>query len=63
MEAIFEAALADDPSRIAAIVATTPGAAAQRMDEGQFVTEVTHLLYQGHTPLHLAAAGSRPSTW
>ena len=59
MEAIFEAALADDPSRIAAIVATTPGAAAQRMDEGQFVTEVTHLLYRGDTPLHLAAAGLR----
>ena len=59
MEAIFEAALADDPSQIAAIVAMTPAAAAQRMDEGVFVTEVTHLLYQGHTPLHLAAAGLR----
>ena len=59
MEDIFEAALADDPSRIAAIVAETPGAAAQRMDDGLFVTEVTHLLYPGDTPLHLAAAGLR----
>jgi len=59
MEAIFEAALADDPSRIAAIVAETPGAAAQRVDDGLFVTEVTHLLYRGDTPLHLAAAGLR----
>jgi len=50
MEDIFEAALADDPSRIAAIVAETPGAAAQRMDDGLFVTEVTHLLYRGDTP-------------
>ena len=52
VEPIFEAVLANDPSRI------TPAAAAQRMDEDLLVTEV-HWLYRGDTPLHLAAAGLR----
>ncbi len=59
VEPIFEAALADDPSGIAAIVARTPGAAAQRMAEDTFVAELTHMLYRDDTPLHLAAAGLR----
>ena len=59
MEPIFAAALADDPSGIAAIVARTPGAAAQRMAEDIFVAELPHMLYLGDTPLHLAAAGLR----
>src|SRR5271169_1017276 len=59
VEPIFEAALADDPSGIAAIVARTPGAAAQRMAEDLFVAELHHMLYRGDTPLHLAAAGLR----
>ena len=53
MEPIFEAVLANDPSRI------TPAGAAQRMDEELFVAELSHQLYRGDTPLHLAAAGLR----
>ena len=52
MEPIFEAVLANDPSRI------TPAAAAQRMDEDLLITDL-HWLYRGDTPLHLAAAGLR----
>ncbi len=48
VEPIFEAALANDHSGIAAIVARTPGAAAQRIEENR-----------GDTPLQLAAAGLR----
>ena len=59
MEPIFEAVLANDPSRIAAAEAGTPGAATQRMDEDLLVTELPHMLYRGDTPLHLAAAGLR----
>jgi ankyrin repeat protein len=53
MELIFEAVLANDPSRI------TPAGAAQRIDEDLFVAELSHQLYRGDTPLHLAAAGFR----
>jgi ankyrin repeat protein len=53
VEPIFEAVLANNPSRI------TSAGAAQRMDEGLFVAELPHQLYQGDTPLHLAAAGLR----
>ena len=53
VEPIFEAVLANDPSRI------TAAAAAQRMAEDLFVAELPHMLYQGDTPLHLAAAGLR----
>ena len=53
MEPIFEAVLANDPSRI------TPAAATQRMDEDLLVPELPHQLYRGDTPLHLAAAGLR----
>jgi hypothetical protein len=53
VEPIFEAVLANDPSRI------TPAAAARRMDEDLLVTELPHQLYRGDTPLHLAAAGLR----
>jgi ankyrin repeat protein len=53
VEPIFEAVLANDPSRI------TAAAAAQRMDEDVFVAELPHQLYRGDTPLHLAAAGLR----
>jgi hypothetical protein len=59
MEPIFEAVLANDPSRIAAAEAGTPGAAKLRMDEDLLVTELPHMLYRGDTPLHLAAAGLR----
>jgi ankyrin repeat protein len=59
VEPIFEAALANDPSGIAAIAAATPSAAAQRMGEDLFVAELPHMLYRGDTPLHLAAAGLR----
>jgi ankyrin repeat protein len=59
VEPIFEAVLANDPSRIAAIEAATPGAAAQRTEEDLFVAELPHMLYRGDTPLHLAAAGLR----
>ena len=59
MEPIFEAVLANDPSRIAAIAATAPGAAAQRMAEDLFLAELPHMLYRGDAPLHLAAAGLR----
>jgi len=52
VEPIFEAVLANDPSRI------TPAAAAQRMDEDLLIMDV-HWLYRGDTPLHLAAAGLR----
>jgi ankyrin repeat protein len=53
VEPIFAAVLADAPSRI------TAAAAAQRMDEDLFVAELSHQLYRGDTPLHLAAAGLR----
>jgi ankyrin repeat protein len=53
VEPIFEAVLANDPSRI------TAAAAAQRMEEDLFVAELPHMLYRGDTPLHLAAAGLR----
>jgi len=53
VEPIFEAVLANDPSRI------TTAAAAQRMDEDLLVTELPHWLYRGDAPLHLAAAGLR----
>jgi Ankyrin repeat len=53
VEPIFEAVLANDPSRI------TTAAAAQRMEEDLFVAELPHWLYRGDTPLHLAAAGLR----
>ena len=53
MEPIFEAVLANDPSRI------TAAAAAQRMEEDLFIAELHHMLYRGDTPLHLAAAGLR----
>jgi ankyrin repeat protein len=53
VEPIFEAVLANDPSRI------TAAAAAQRMDEDLLVTDLPHMLYRGDTPLHLAAAGLR----
>ena len=59
VEPIFAAVLTDDLSRIAAIVASTPAAAAQRMAEDIFVTELAHMLYRDDTPLHLAAAGLR----
>ena len=55
----FEAALADDLSGIAVIVASTPAATAQRMAEDIFVAELTHMLHRDDTPLHLAAAGLR----
>ena len=48
VEPIFEAVLANDPSRIAA---GTSAAAAQRMDEDLFVAELPHWLYRGDTPL------------
>jgi hypothetical protein len=54
VEPIFEAVLANDPSRI------TPAAATQRMEVDLFVPELPHWLYRGDTPLHLAAAGLRP---
>jgi ankyrin repeat protein len=53
VEPIFEAVLANDPSRI------TKVAAGQRLDEDLLVTELPHQLYRGDTPLHLAAAGLR----
>ena len=53
VEPIFEAVLANDPSRI------TPAAATQRMEVDLFVPELPHWLYRGDTPLHLAAAGLR----
>jgi hypothetical protein len=53
VEPIFEAVLANDPSRI------TPTAAARRIEEDLLVTELPHQLYRGDTPLHLAAAGLR----
>jgi len=53
VEPIFEAVLANNPSRI------TPAEAAQRMEEDLFVAELPHMLYRGDTPLHLAAAGLR----
>ncbi len=53
------AVLANDPSEIAAIAASTPGAVAQRMQEDVLVAELPHMLYRGDTPLHLAAAGLR----
>jgi len=53
VEPIFEAVLANDPSRI------TTAAAAQRMGKDLFVAELPHWLYRGDTPLHLAAAGLR----
>ena len=53
MEPIFEAVLANDPSRI------TAAAVAQRMDVDLFVAELPHQLYRGDTALHLAAAGLR----
>jgi ankyrin repeat protein len=53
VEPIFEAVLANDPSRI------TAAGAARRMDEDLFVAELPHQLYRGDTPLHLAAAGLR----
>jgi ankyrin repeat protein len=59
VEPIFEAALANDPAEIAAIAARSPGAAAHRMAQGLFLAELPHTLYQGDTPLHLAAAGLR----
>jgi hypothetical protein len=59
VELIFAAVLADDLSGIAAIVASTSAATAQRMAEDVFVTELTHMLYRDDTPLHLAAAGLR----
>src|SRR5439155_21577068 len=59
VEPIFDAVLANDPSRIAAIEAGTPGAAAQRMEEDLFVADLPHQLYRGDTPLHLAASGLR----
>ena len=59
VEPIFEAVLTDDLSGIAAIVASTPAATAQRMAEDIFVTELTHMLYRDDTPLPLAAAGLR----
>jgi ankyrin repeat protein len=59
VEPIFEAVLANDPSRITAIAAGTPAAATQRMDEDLLVPELPHQLYRGDTPLHLAAAGLR----
>ena len=56
MEPIFEAVLANDPSRIEA---GPPGTAAQRMEDDLFVAGLPHQLYRGDTPLHLAAAGLR----
>jgi ankyrin repeat protein len=53
VEPIFEAVLANDPSRITRV------AAGQRLDEDLLVTELPHQLYRGDTPLHLAAAGLR----
>jgi hypothetical protein len=44
VEPIFEAVLANDPSRI------TTAAAAQRMEEDLFVAELPHWLYRGDTP-------------
>ena len=53
MEPIFEAALANDPSRI------TAAEAARRAEDDLYVAELPHMLYRGDTPLHLAAAGLR----
>jgi ankyrin repeat protein len=53
MEPIFGAVLANDLSRI------TPAGATQRMGQDLFVAELSHQLYRGDTPLHLAAAGLR----
>jgi ankyrin repeat protein len=58
VEPIFAAALANDATEIAAIVARTPAVIVQRMDEDLLVVGV-HWLYRGDTPLHLAAAGLR----
>src|SRR6266699_2721237 len=44
MEPIFEAVLANDPSRIAAIEAATPAAAARCIDEDLLVPELPHML-------------------
>jgi len=53
VEPIFEAALANDPSRI------TAAEAARRAEDDLYVAELPHMLYRGDTPLHLAAAGLR----
>ena len=53
MEPIFEAVLANDPSRI------TAAEAARRAEDDLYVAELPHMLYRGDTPLHLAAAGLR----
>ena len=53
VEPIFEAVLANDPSRI------TAAGAAQRIEDDLFVAALPHMLYRGDTPLHLAAAGLR----
>jgi len=59
VEPIFAAALANDPSEIAAIVLIAPGAVTLRMAHDVLVTELPHTLYRGDTPLHLATAGLR----
>lgn len=59
MEAIFQAVLANDAPEIAALAAESPGAIAQRRQHDLLVAELPHMLYQGDTPLHLAAAGLR----
>jgi ankyrin repeat protein len=56
---IFVAVLANDPSEIAAIAASTPSATSQRIQQDVLVPELPHMLYRGDTPLHLAAAGLR----
>jgi ankyrin repeat protein len=59
MEPIFVAVLANDSPEIAAIGSRTPGAIAQRVEQDVLVAALPHWLYQGDTPLHLAAAGLR----
>jgi hypothetical protein len=49
VDPIFEAVLANDPSRIEA---GPSDAAAQRMEDDLFVAELPHQLYRGDTPLH-----------
>lgn len=56
---IFLAVLANDPAEIAAIVASTPDAAAERIEQDVLPAQLRHWLYRGDTPLHAAAAGLR----
>src|SRR5438046_2784133 len=60
MVKLLEAILEDDLRGVAALLKSDPRVTGQRVEKARMYTEgISHWIYAGDTPLHLAAAGYR----